>query len=139
MTRVDRKILFTALAFVTVLTREKDAKSEEAAEKIRQLSGLIEAYCMENVVNVFAAADDTGASIIDHAIERHLRELREAECTKLPEDKQMLIRFHDRLQHRKTRRCQRAFYASATETKLADLVLNLMDEELEDEGNAALA
>ena len=79
-----------------------------------------------------------GALVIDQIIERHVRELRDDEETQLPEDRQTLIKLFDRLQQRKARRTQREFYASATDAKLADLVLGLLDEEIDDRGKLAM-
>jgi hypothetical protein len=99
------------------------------------LASLIEAFCAENVVNVLAPRpDDTDAAAIDQAIERHIQELRQRQETRLPEDRESLIKLYDRLYQRKTRRMQRDFYANATEAKLADLVLRYLDEEIEDNG-----
>ena len=136
MTFADRKTLFMALAFVAVTVQERETKA--AAGQIRELAGLIEAFCMESLSGLFIAADNTGASFLDQVIDRHLGELRQEETTLLPDDKQMLIQLYDRLLHRKTQRSQREFYANASEAKLADLVLRLLDEELEDEERAAL-
>ena len=131
MTRTDRKIVFTALAFFDVVVKCKDASGAKNEERIRELAGLVESFCEENVINVSASvSDEPGALVADQIIERHVRELREDEETRLPEDRQTLIKLFDRLQQRKTRRTRREFYASATDAKLADLVLGLLDEEI---------
>ncbi len=139
MTRTDRKIVFTALAFFAVVVKGKDVSSAKNAERIRELAGLVESFCEENVINVSASvSDEPGALVIDQIIERHARELRDDEETQLPEDRQTLIKLFDRLQQRKARRTQREFYASATDAKLADLVLGLLDEEIDDGGKLAV-
>ncbi len=139
MTRTDRKIVFTALAFFAVVAKGKDISSTKNAERIRELAGLVESFCEENVINVSASvSDEPGALVIDQIIERHVRELRDDEETQLPEDRQTLIKLFDRLQQRKTRRTQREFYASATDAKLANLVLGLLDEEIDDVGKLAV-
>jgi hypothetical protein len=140
MTRTDRKIVFTALAFFAVVTKGKDVADGKAAEQIQELAGLIEGYCNEHIVNVFApVSEEAGALVIDQVIERHVRELREKEETHLPEDRQMLIKLFDRLQLRKKRRAQREFFAFASEQKLADLVLELLDEEIVADNQAKFA
>ncbi len=140
MTRTDRKILFTALAFFAVIIEGKNASDRHKAERILKLAGLVESFCVEHVSSMLrVAADETGTSAIDQIIERHIDELRDKEETRLPEDRATLINIHDRLQQRKTRRMRREFYASAPEAQLADLVLQLLDEEIEDEGKAKLA
>jgi hypothetical protein len=133
MKNIDHKTLFTALAFLAVAQKGKDAGDHETAEQIRQLASLIEAFCAENAVPVPAPlSDGADATIIDQMIERHIRELLRNEETRLPKDKETLIKLHDRLQQRKVQRMQRDFYANATEAKLADLVLNYLDGEIED-------
>jgi DNA recombination-dependent growth factor C len=84
-------------------------------------------------------ADETGSSAVDQIIEHHVKELRDKEETVLPAERTALINVHDRLQQRKTRRMRREFYASVKDDVIADLVLKLLDEEIEDEENAKLA
>ena len=73
----------------------------------------------------------------DKLIERHVRELRDQELTELPKDRAVLIDLHDRLEQRKSRRMRRDFYASATEAQMADLVLELLDDEIESKAKLA--
>lgn len=132
MTRTDRKILFTALAFFAVVTKGKNASEPHDTSWVLKLAGLVENFCAEHVSCVLGgAADETGTLAVDEIIERHIGELREKEETRLPEDKTELINLHDRLQQRKTRRMRREFYGSVTEGQLSDLVLRLLDEEIE--------
>ncbi len=140
MTRTDRKILFTSLAFFAVIIKGKNACDPHKADRVLKLAGLVESFCAEHVSSVLhAAGDETGTLAIDQIIERHVDELRNKEETRLPEDRATLINIHDRLQQRKTRRMRREFYGSASEEQIADLVLKLLDEEIEDEGKQALA
>lgn len=140
MTRTDRKILFTSLAFFAVISKGKNASDPHKAERVLKLAGLVESFCAEHVGSaLWSGTDETGTLAVDEIIERHIGELREKEETRLPEDKAALINLHDRLQQRKTRRLRREFYGSATEGQLADLVLALLDEEIEDRGAAKLA
>ena len=62
----------------------------------------------------------------------HIEDLQKRELTQLPEDRETLIQFYDRLQQRKARRKQWLFYAEASTEQLADLVLKYLDEEIED-------
>jgi hypothetical protein len=128
MTRTDQRILFTALAFVAVLMRGGASNSKKDTQKIRQLADSIGAFCREETGEPGPATEET-----DRIIERHIEDLKEREETRLPEDRDTLVRLHDRLQQRKARRAQRAFYASAGEAKLADEVLSLLDEEIADD------
>jgi hypothetical protein len=138
MTRGDRKTLFTALAFFAVVAKGKDAASTEAAEQIHALAGLVEEFCAQKAGDGLASAgDETSLQAIDMVIERHVRELRDAGQTHLAGDRTVLMGLHDRLEQRKMRRTRREFYASATEAQVADLVLELLDDEIE--SNAKLA
>jgi hypothetical protein len=132
MTRADQKILFTALAFFAVTGRQGTTDSVEAADDIRKLAGLAESFCVKNLSGLGGAGiDETGSLPIDERIERHVRELRDDEITRLPEDMEALIQLHDRLLQRKARRSRREFYATATEATIADWVLKLLDEEID--------
>jgi hypothetical protein len=140
MTRTDRKILFTALAFFALIIQGKNAGDRHKAARVLKLASLVEAFCMEHVPSMlWVTTDETGSSAVDQLIEQHIKELRDREVTVLPADRTALINMHDRLQQRKTRRMRREFYALATEDTLGDLVLKLLDEEIEDEENAMLA
>jgi hypothetical protein len=131
MTYTDNKIMFTALAFFAVIAKGNAASSTETSEEIQALAKLAENYCRETVgdVSVFVS-DEPDALVTDQIIERHKQELRENEETRLPEDRQTLIKVHDRLLQRKARRAQQEFYASASEAKLSGLVLALLGEEI---------
>jgi hypothetical protein len=133
MTRTDKKILFTALAFFAVAAKDKRSDNLRQAKRVLELAGLVEDFCTEHVSSVvWTAADETGALAVDAVIEQHLGELRAKEETRLPEDRAALINIHDRLQQRQTRRMRREFYAFATEAQIADVVLKLLDEEIND-------
>lgn len=138
MTRIDQKFFCTALAFLAVAMKSKDASSQESAEQILRLSGLMEAFCTENVIKAQGNLPADEASI-DQIIERRITELRDDETTRLPVDKETLIKLYDRLHQRKARRMQREFYANVTEAKLADLILHYLDEEIEDDGRRSLS
>ena len=134
MTRYDQQILFTALAFLAVLLKDDVANQPESTERVKQLAKLFDAFCTENVSSLFTQSIVNGEVDLlstDAAIEKHIKELREHEETSLPEDKETLVKFYDRLQQRKSRRMQRDFYASTTTDKLADLILRYLDEEIE--------
>jgi hypothetical protein len=135
MTRYDQRILFTALAFVAIISKDGEKLHGDSAQKIMQLSGLLGKFCVENVPPLFHQvefAEDPGAGELDARINRHVRELREKHETRLPEDKETLLQFYERLQVRKSRRMQSEFHAQATVEMLADRVLDYLDEEIED-------
>jgi hypothetical protein len=80
-------------------------------------------------------ADEAHAGI-DDMIDRHIHELKQEEITRLPEERQSLVMLLDRLLQRKTWRTHRKIFASVDEDKLADMVLKLMDEEINDSDRA---
>ena len=129
--------LCVLLAFQTVMDAKKKRKPKEETEAITVLARQMNAFCVKYTAKIFPCgvlgyANDPGAEATDLAIERHIEELRSNETTRLPKDRETLILFCDRLQQRKSRRMQWAFYAKAKEEALADLVLSYMDEEIED-------
>lgn len=140
MTRTDRKILFTALAFFAVLAKGRDANSAEEAEQIRQLAALAENFCARNAGGMYGTtANEADDRSLDAMIVRLVGDLRDKEVAHLPEDRAALSNLHDRLVQRKSRRTYREFYALATEAQFADEVLRLLDEEIEDASRAKLA
>lgn len=133
MTRTDQKILFTALAFLAVMIKDEKKTRMDETTKVRQFASCIETFCFETVGDAMLLPPlEAGTVQIDQLIERHIQELKRKENTNLSENREILIKLYDRLQQRKAQRLQRDFYVSATEEKLADLVLRLLDEEIED-------
>jgi hypothetical protein len=135
MTRTDHQILYTALAFVAVYLKAPD--EVHIAEPATILARHIEEYCRKNIETAFRPVsvhfvNETDVMEIDRAIERHIDELRQNELTILPQDKETLLKFYDRLQQRKSRRMQAAFYEMTTAEFLANAVLKYIDEEIED-------
>ena len=79
--------------------------------------------------------DEMKPDSVDEAIDRYKRLLTEKGSAKLDQDRDVLLTMYDRLQTRKTRRNQKAFYLKATEDEIADRILELTEEEiLQDEG-----
>lgn len=133
MTQHDQKILFTALAFMAFVTKEGDSHETGNSQSILKLAGLVEEYCachVSSTIRKLELVDDAGAAELDQRIERHIQELRQKQETQLPEDKETLLNFYDRLQLRKSRRMQSEFYMLATAERLADIVLGYLDEEI---------
>jgi len=124
-----------------MLAHGKKDDSENVAEKVVELAKKMNEFCNLYVSQAFPlstlrVADEAGAEKLDCEIEHHIRQLRTEETTHLPEDRDVLIKLYDRLQLRKARRLQWEFYASVKEEKLADLVLRLLDEEIEEAESA---
>jgi hypothetical protein len=135
MLQTDHRTIFTALAFLAVAGKEPEGKNDLA--KIGRLAALLDRFCAENTARFFSIIsidphDEADTAQIDHAIDTHIAELRQQETTRLPEDRNTLLKYYDRLQQRKTRRIQSAFYQTGDVRILADRVLKYLDEEIED-------
>jgi hypothetical protein len=129
MAALSRRFFVDGLAFAAVLMKGGNAESAETAEQIRGLARLIMAYCAANGSG--PETESAPEAVLDGLIDRHIAALRTCEETRLPPDRQALIDLHGRLQCRKALRQARDFYVYASEDKLADAVLALLDEEIE--------
>ncbi len=141
MTKDEQMRLCVMLAFQSIISQGKNAQSNKDAEKIMQLAKLMKEFCDTHLAQAFPEetiklVDDTGVKQVDTAINGHIDELQRKETTRLPEDRETLIQFYDRLQQRKTRRSNWLFYANGTEAQLADAVLSLLDEEIAERQSA---
>lgn len=74
--------------------------------------------------------DENAPSSVDEVIDRYKRQLSEKESARLPNERDVLLTMYDRLQQRKIRREQRAFYLRATEDEIADRVMELTEDEI---------
>ncbi len=136
MTNEEQLRLSLLLAFQTVITHGGKI-SNDAEKRILEFAQRMNEFCDLHLKQAFPEetiklVDDKGAAKVDGTIAIYIEELRTKGSTVLPEDKETLIQLYDRLQTRKARRMQWQFYASAKEEKVADLVLRLLDEEIED-------
>jgi hypothetical protein len=137
MTKDEQMRLSLMLAFQSVIAQGESATSEATVQKIIGLAKLMDEFCDLHLTQSFPAeiikfVDDKGAAQIDATINMHIEELRKRETTQLPTEREILIQFYDRLQLRKMRRGLWMFYAQAPAERLADLVLEYMDEEIEE-------
>ncbi len=80
-------------------------------------------------------ANGNETAAIDRLIDEHVQELKEKDFARLPDDRDMLIRLHERLEHRKAQREHREVYALAREGWIAGLVLDLLREEIAADGD----
>lgn len=126
MTRKDHQIIFMALAFIKLVNGNDHKESDKS---IRKLAALLDEYCFGTPEAY--TLNETEAAQIDKAIDGHIAELHQNETTRLPEDRETLLKFYDRLQQRKARREQAAFYATGNEKIIADRVLKYLDDEIE--------
>ncbi len=137
MTKDEQMRMALMLAFQSMITHGENGRSKESVNKIIALARLMDEFCDFHLQRTFPEqtidlAEDKWATKIDAAINMHIEDLQKREQTHLPEDRETLIQFYDRLQQRKVRRKQWLFYAEASVEKLADLVLRYLDEEIED-------
>src|SRR5271166_5802204 len=99
VTLAGQRVLFTALAFVSVLRDGKLSDAKESVGQIKNLAGLIEAFCdehaRENSQSAFSLSGEYGSEELDAAINRHIHELRHRQETCLPDDRQALIAMYD--------------------------------------------
>ncbi|MGE0108452.1 MAG: hypothetical protein AB7S81_01625 [Bdellovibrionales bacterium] len=137
MTKDEQLRLCLMLAFQSLISQDVNAKSKESTQRIVTLARLMDEFCNLHLKQTFPEmtielAEDKWAAKIDAALNMHIEELQKREQTQLPEDRETLIQFYDRLQQRKARRGQWLFYAEASTEQLADLILKYLDEEIED-------
>ncbi|MDR3614071.1 MAG: hypothetical protein P4L53_10905, partial [Candidatus Obscuribacterales bacterium] len=123
------------LAFQSMIASGKKTETKDAAKRTVELAKRMNEFCNLYVSEASPPAtisfvDEVEAAEIDKAIDRHIKELRTKETTCLPEDKKTLVQFYDRLQQRKSRRMLWLFCAKTSGEILADLVLELLDEEI---------
>lgn len=137
MTRYDQRILYSAMGFLAVVLHDGEGKdghkSSHLADRAKFIAGLIEAFCKENVPAIGLMLDldsDTSIEATDQIIAHHVKELREKHETILPQEREGLLRLYDRLSQRHHRREQREIYTDAGIDRLADLVLDYLDEEI---------
>ncbi|MDD3183474.1 MAG: hypothetical protein PHD48_11830 [Alphaproteobacteria bacterium] len=128
--------MYMALAFQNIVANNK-IKTKDAAPKILILAKQMKEFCEIYAPQAFTQGfqsfiDDNGTLRIDDTIRIYIKELREKGSTILPQDRQSLIQLYDRLEQRKSRRGHEQFYATVSESKVANLVLKLLDEEIED-------
>lgn len=137
MNPTDLRILCTALGFTAVVMQGGKPSKKEGAVRATGFASLIEEFCRSALPDVFEAANlnlalDADIEKIDRAIDQHISDLKQNEATLLPEDKETLLKYYDRLQQRKARRMQAAFYDIADPRVLSDRVLKHLDEEIEE-------
>jgi hypothetical protein len=132
MTPADLRTFCTALGFTAVVMQGNTGKDNAA--RAQDIAVLIEEFCRTTLPDVFlseevapVARDDAP---IDRMIDRFKTELRDNQVASLPQDRETLLRFYDRLQLRQAWRHQKPFYAAAPDDLIANRVLSMIDEEL---------
>lgn len=125
------------LAFQSMVCDGKRVEESGVAERVIELGRRTDEFCGKYLGQAFPRtslkfAEDPLAEEIDLELEERLEDLKSGKAASLPEDKEKLILFHDRLQQRKSRRMQWRFYVGAKQEKLKSQILRYLDEELEE-------
>jgi hypothetical protein len=81
MTPYDQELLFTALAFVTVVS-DSGSLEKDGTKKVMGLAKLIGEFCAQNVPTFYAGTTtdfpgQSGQVEIDTAIEQYIKDLRD--------------------------------------------------------------
>ncbi len=139
MTREDRQILFTAVAYAVVFSAtvhilgkqeiEPEANTKYRLSLVPKIAQQIEEFCKNDLPASFA--DKAESTEFDAVIEKHIRELRETESTILPQDFDTLMKIYLHLQFRKIHRINAVLFEKVDAEKLSDHVLSQMDAEIE--------
>jgi hypothetical protein len=133
MTQEDQKILFNSLGFLAVLLRG-ESDQQDNAKRARGLAWLIEEFCRTVDQKGFAQENDLSDDpLSDARLEDWIKQFKtklqiEGEAM-LPEDRASLLRIHKLLEDRAN---QKARQNLPTEL-LADLILQMIDNEIEEE------
>jgi hypothetical protein len=127
----------TALGFLVVLL--KDVPEEKQASRAKAIGRLIESFCWVTVPDSLGTSnenivDESDPTIIDASIEKYKAQLIGEESAPLPEGREALLRFYDRLAIRAHRRLEKKFYEMGHEDIIANRILELAEAEIADEG-----
>ena len=79
--------------------------------------------------------DEMKPDSVDEVIDQYEHHLVEKGAAQLDRDRDVLLTMYDRLQTRKHRREQEAFYLKATENEIAERILELMEAEISRRGD----
>jgi len=131
------RIHCTALGFLAVIL--KDVERGKQALRAKTIGRLIESFCMVTAPDALGATnnnlgENSDPASVDAAILRYKMDLLDEESAVLPSDHDGLLQMYDRLLVRKVRRQQRQFYVMGNEDVLANQILNLVEEEIAEEG-----
>ncbi|MDD3287582.1 MAG: hypothetical protein PHX43_01060 [Alphaproteobacteria bacterium] len=137
MTRTDQQLIFTALGFMAVLMRG-EIDQNDSAKRARGIAWLIEEFCLNSQSSNIGDAkdcfsDDLTDNQVDGLIDNFKATLRDKGEATLPEDRQTLLKIHQRLEERIQNKARQSFSAET----LSDLILQLIDVEIDEEGAAA--
>jgi len=132
MTRYDRHILFTALAFVAVVLKDGEKLQKGSAKKVMKLTSLLGDFCTDNVPSTFSveASSSPDVNEIECLVSNYIADLRTKESVFLDYDRQTLLKMYEELLIQKTRHEQQAFYLIAPSDMIASNILRLAKEQM---------
>lgn len=130
------RIRRATLGFLGVVLKNEPMDNE--AQRTKSIARLIETFCSAAAPAILSAINQNAgrpgnSTSIDYAIELHKAELLSEGSAQLPDDRQTLLKFYDRLHQRQQQRRQRHFYATGSDAMIAARVLKLIEEEIDDE------
>jgi hypothetical protein len=136
MTRIDHKIIFTALGFLAVIL--DNVPHDKQALRATTLAKLIEAFCVASLPDAFVSEslDTSRAAEIESLVELYIAALRDAGSSQLDYDRPTLLGMFDFLLIQKTRHEQKEVFASAHDELIANRILELAEERLRWEESA---
>ena len=135
MTRYDRHILFTALAFVAVVLKDGEKLQKGSAKKVMKLASLLGDFCTENVppTSLVEASSSPEMNEIERLVANYIADLQTKESVSLDYDRQTLFKMYEELLIQKTRHEQQTFYLIATDDMIASNILRLAKEQMQGE------
>jgi hypothetical protein len=130
MTRTDHKILFTALAFMSIANKEKETTGQ--AEQILNLAKLIEDFCAAYLPKLLCDEyhGRGGVPTSKQLLNRYTEELGRNGSAKLDYDRNTLLGMYEILLAEKITREQREFFASGPDDVIANRILQLVTEQI---------
>jgi len=131
MTDVSLKTLCTALGFTAIVMMGDKIPKNDTAHRATSFAHLIESFCLDISPDAPTHLDKTA---IDAVIKKFKQALNRSGSASLPQDRTTLIAMYDRLLQRRARRTHRHFYETAHDSMIANAILGMLDEELNEDG-----
>jgi hypothetical protein len=130
MTRTDHKILFTALAFMSIANKDKETAGQ--TKQILNLAKLIEDFCATYLPKLLADEyqGQGGAPTSKQLLNRYTEELRSNGSARLDYDRKTLLGMFEILLVEKIWREQREFFATGPDDLIANRILQLVTEQI---------
>ena len=123
----------TALGFLAVIL--KDEPDDKQALRAKAIGRLIESFCLVTVPSAAGVSnenldDECDLTSIDAAIEKYKSQLVTEGSAELPDSREDLLKFYDRLHQREQRRREKHFYATGSADMIANKILQFAEAEI---------